>query len=92
MNTQIQTVLWFAIPVTVAISWGIVNEAHASIDPMAHEVVMQTWYGKVPQAKRMHYCDTQSAKSIVKKYNKKATPAGKRELVKAYKYYILNNC
>jgi hypothetical protein len=67
-------------------------EANASIDPMAHEVVMQTWYGKIPQAKRMHYCDTQNAKSIVKRYNKNATRQGKAELRKAYRFYILNNC
>lgn len=67
-------------------------EAKADIDPMAHEVVMQTWYGKIPPEARAIYCDKQNAKVIIKRYNNKATAKGKRELRKAYKFYILNNC
>jgi len=88
-----KTAVWFAIPVVFATSWLAVNtEANAAIDPQAYEVVMATWYGDIPQAKRMHYCDTKNAKAIVRKYNSEATPRGKRELKKAYKYYILANC
>lgn len=67
-------------------------EAKADIDPLAYEVVMATWYGDIPQINRMHYCDTKNAKAIIKRYNKNATPRGKRELKKVYKYYILANC
>lgn len=67
-------------------------EAKASIDPQAYEVVMATWYHDIPQVNRMRYCDTKNAKAIIKRYNNNATPRGKRELQKAYKYYILANC
>jgi hypothetical protein len=72
-----------------ALAGGV--EAKASIDPMAKEVAIQTWYNDIPQAKRMHYCDTRNAKAIVRKHNPEATPAGKKQLRKAYRY-ILSNC
>ena len=67
-------------------------EAHASIDPIAHEVVMQTWYGKINNKDKRHYCNTRNAKAIVRKYNSNASTEGKIELVKAYRFYILDNC
>jgi len=84
------TALVLGFVALTAIAGGV--EAKASIDPQAYEVVMATWYGDIPQTKRMHYCDTKNAKAIIKRYNKNATPRGKRELKKAYKYYILANC
>lgn len=67
------------------------NVEAQAYDPRADEVALQTWYGKIPQTKRMHFCDTKNAKAIVKKYNKKATPKGKKHLVKAYKN-LMTNC
>lgn len=75
---------------TLGFAGGI--EAKASIDPLAHEVVMQTWYGKISQPDRMHYCDTKNAKAIIRKYNSNATRQGKVQLRKAYRFYIFNNC
>lgn len=84
-----KTTVWFAIPFLFATLWGVQNNAFA-VDPLATEVASQTWWD-IPQAKRMHYCDTQNAKAIVRKHNPEATPAGKKQLRKAYRY-ILSNC
>lgn len=75
---------------TLGFAGGI--EAEASIDPMAYEVVMQTWYGKISHKAKGHYCDTKNANAIIRKYNSNATRHGKAELKKAYRFYIFNNC
>ncbi len=84
------TALVLGFVALTAIAGGV--EAKASIDPQAYEVVMATWYGDIPQTKRMHYCDTKNAKAIIRKYNPNATRQGKEQLRKAYRFYIFNNC
>ena len=62
-------------------------EADAKPNPLALEVVSQTWY-KLPQAKQQRYCDHREAKRIVKVHHKGLGRQEKKELRKAYRFFL----
>lgn len=70
---------------------GVVGsvEAHAStvVDSLALEVVSQTWYS-LPSATQERYCDTRKPKRIVKVHHKGLAKKEKKELRKAYRFWM----
>ena len=86
----IDLVILFGLLFAAGLAGGI--EAKASNNSQAYEVVIQTWYGIMHKSDRELYCNIQKTKPIIKRYHKNATKQGKRELKRAYRYYLLDNC
>lgn len=69
------------------VAGAVEAEAKPKPKPLALEVVSQTWY-TLPQAKQERYCDTRKPKHIVKKHHKGLGKQAKRELRKAYRFFL----
>ena len=73
---------------------GVVGsvEAHAytsgsGVNSLALEVVTQTWYS-FPSTTQERYCDTRKPRRIVKVHHKGLAKQEKKELRKAYRFFL----